>query len=181
MIIRKTNSTTLAVESSQNKVSVTLKSLDGQIIIKISNGSDIEIIKPGDYEYMGVGITAFEIPSDKFLANINLVKINIDGVRTLFITKSTEIPKDILNNLANIDILVIPLYGVNEAKSIINAIEPKKVVFLKSFEGSTEIEIESLKKTLGLQTLEEVSSVKHKSGDFDSLGEDYILTGEILS
>jgi len=180
MIIRRSSTNTLVIENSQNKSSVTVKSLDGQLLVKVSNGSsDIEISKPGDYEYFGLGVTGFEVPIDKYSSIINLVKINIEGVRIVLVTQFREVPKDILTNLANIDILAIPIVNSIYTKTIVNVIEPKKLVLIKNF-GGEEVELDSVIKSVGIQIIEEVTSIKNKSVDFAASSEEFILMGEVL-
>jgi len=180
MIIRRNNSTTLSVDSSVDKASVSIRNLDGQLFVKISNGTkDVEISKPGDYEYLGVGVTGFEVPVEKYSGVINLLKLNVDGVRVVISTQFRETPKDILNSLANIDILAIPVVNAIATKTLVNAVEPKKLVLIKAF-GGEEVELDTIQKSIGLVTLPEVSSVKYKSADFAVTG-DIVLTGELLA
>lgn len=181
MIIRRNNSNTLSIENSQDKSSVTIKHLDGQLMVKVSNGSsEVELAKPGDYEYFGIGVTGFEIPVEKYSSVINLVKLNVEGIKIVVTTQFREVSKDVLNNLANIDILVIPLVNPTYTKTLVNAIEPKKLVIVKNF-GGEEVELDSVIKSVGLQKLEEVSSVKHKPVDFGTTTGDIILAGEMLA
>lgn len=181
MIIRRNNSTTLSVDSSIDKTAVSIKNLDGQLLIKINNGSkDIEISKPGDYEYFGVGVTGFEIPTELYSGVINIIKLNVDGVKVVVTTQVKEIPKDILNSLVNIDILAIPLVNANATKPLVNSIEPKKLVIIKSF-GGEEVELDTVYKSVGITSMQEVTSVKHKSVDFATVSENTILIGELLA
>jgi len=181
MTIKRTNTNTLTFENSQNKSSVIIKSLDGQLLIKVAlSSSEVEITKPGDYEYFGLSVAGFEIPVEKYMGIINLIRLNMEDVKIVVISKYREIPKELLSNLANIDILVMPLLNGNSVKEITSDIDPKKLIIIKSFEGSEEIEIDSIKKTLGLQVIEEVTSSKSKALDFEIGSEDIILSGEIL-
>ncbi len=182
MVLRKNNSNTISIENSQDKSLITVKTLDGQLLVKVQSGSkEIEITKPGDYEYFEDSITGFEIPVEKYTGVINLLKTNVEGIRVVFITQFREIPKEVLSNLANIDILVMPIVNPTSTKNTVNTVEPKKVVALKNFNGGEEVELDSVIKSIGLTSMAEVPSVKHKFGDFASTSEDFLLTGEILS
>jgi len=182
MVIRRSNSNTLSVENSQDKSIISVKSLDGQLVLKVQSGSEeIEISKPGDYEYFEDGITAFELPIEKYIGLIHLIKLNVECIKIVIATNIREISKEVLSNLANIDILVVPLVNANAAKQIASAIEPKKIVIVKSFNMAEEVELDSVKKALGIANMEEVTSVKHKPLDFASSSEETTLIGEILA
>ena len=181
MIIRRNNSNTLTLESSMDKSGITIKNLDGQLMVVVSDGSkDIEITRPGDYEYFGLGITGFELQKEKFKGIINILKLNVDGVKIVFTADFDEINKDILSSLANIAILAIPSNEASIVKNLVNAVEPKKLVLIKNF-GGKDSEIESITKTLGIPSAQEVSSIKNKIGDFPESSDEFILQGEILT
>jgi hypothetical protein len=178
MTVRKQNKSTLVIESTQEKIKVKLM-LDNNAIQAVVSIQDKEIIvsKPGDYEYGGLSITAYEIPENGFVSQVNIVRIIIEGVSLLVSPVDREISKDIINNLANINILILPNQKGSLIKDRVSDFDPNVLCIVKEFgSNSNDFDLEDTKKALGLHVSEDQESIKYKSADFASSEESPLTT-----
>lgn len=174
MTIKRDSSNVLTI---QGDIKVVVKVLDGSIVVSLNDSNKtIDITKPGDYEYFGVSITSYDVPQEEvYDGKVELVQLYIEGVVLVYTSDKINIPKEIITNLANIDILLLPAIEVSLIKSSVVSMEPKKLVLVDKFDNNGSCDIESLKKTLGVLNVLEGGSAKYKHSDFE------ITTEEVLS
>ncbi len=180
MTIKRDSSNVISIQSD---IKIILKVLDGSITVSLNDSSKtIDISKPGDYEYFGVSATLYDIPVEEaYDGKIEIIQLYVEGMVLVYTSDRINIPKEIITNLANIDILVIPSLEVSLVKSTIVSMEPKKVVILEKFDSNGSSDIENLKKTLGIVNVIEGGSAKYKQSEFttsldDGLSELFILS-----
>src|SRR5688572_11107640 len=106
-------------------------------------GGDKEIIvsKPGDYEYGSVSLTAHEVQEERYDSKINVLRVKVDEVDLLIVSTGHETSKDIMNNLANINVAIVPYISTEFLKKVVTDYEPHALAILNKFESSEEISI----------------------------------------
>jgi len=180
MNIKKGSKSSILFESNQEEAKIESLFYSGSIVSKlILPDKTIEISKPGDYEYNHINYTGFETTTEQYKGSVNLCKFYLEGIRVAVVFSDSEINKDVLNELVNIDVLVTPYFSATRLKEHIADIDPKTLIILRNFESSQEFDVEDMKKALGVGTIEESNSYKFKNGDFSS-DEEYILVTYIL-
>lgn len=181
MNIKKNSKSTVLIDSSIQEAKIENLFYNGSVVTKLNlPDNTIEVSKPGDYEYNRISYTGYEIPSEEgYKGAINLSKLVIEDIRVVILFSDSEISKDILSELVNIDILVTPFFGSTRLKEHIADIDPKTLLILKDFENSQEVDLEGIQKLLGVGSIEESNNYKFKSGDFSNDGE-YTLSTFIL-
>lgn len=166
MTLKRISKEGLLIESTNDKSSVELHFDEGSIVLTVkSDTTSIELSKPGDYEYGNITLTCHEIPSGSYLSVINIVKIGIEDVKVLFIPRQNVYSKEIVNNLANIDLVVAPTSSTDYLKKLVSDFEPQRLVIINDFGGANTLSVEDLKKSLGVQAIEEESSIKVKGSE----------------
>lgn len=139
--------------------------------LRLESGS-IFINGPGEFEVNEVFIGAINSTAD---SNLDLVEIELDGVRTLFFNGNKEIDHKVLDDIGVVDVLVMRLAG--DAKTLnktVSAVDPQIVIPLG---GSAELKT-SFKSELGIE-FESTDTFSANQADFAS--EDYVLRGVEIS
>jgi len=159
MVIKKISAKQLQIETLNTKINIKFE--ESKLRLELDfNKENIEIVKPGEYEYRGFQITAVELGKDKSEGKINFLIMEVEGNVIGFITDDLSSDKELYKDLPNLDILVLSTsQSIELVKKTLNYFE---VIVLVLLEGEN---LEELKNTLGLASLVKEKSIKYKQGD----------------
>jgi hypothetical protein len=106
---------------------------------------------------------------------IDVIEIEIDGVRILYFRDDSKLDKDTLNNLGIVDIMIVDL-GENVKQQVkeVSTVDPQVVI---PYTIDKSEELDKFKSELEIK-FDEEKKYKAKQTDFSS--EDYVLSGVIL-
>lgn len=120
------------------------------------NGSDNEISWPGEYDYGGISIRALGKGENDRLSYIISAEEMRCGIMGSPLPEFTEAEEEVIGDL---DILVIPAEDTKKAEKIIEDIDPRVVIPLKTKDEKSYREVLA---ACGGKDLEEVKEVKLK-------------------
>lgn len=138
------------------------------------SGGGMVIASPGEFEKDGVFVWAQINNLEGEEKAIDLVELEAEGVRVLYSSSTTEVRRDLLNDMGVIDVMVLfvqPEFQ-KQVKSV-SAVDPQILIPVFA-EG---VDQERFKKEVGAK-FESESKYKCKAIDF--MNEEYVLQGVVL-
>jgi hypothetical protein len=178
MTIKKPSKSSVLISNSKSDAKITVEG--DRFIVEIIGDEPVIIEKPGDYEYGDVAVTALEIGKEKYAGIINLIKVEIEDVKVVFALKAVELKKEEIDILANIDIVINPYESSTLIKNLINDLDPKICILLSNFDNTPNLDVEELKKELGISNIiSDTSTFKIKSSDLPK-GDEFVLSYYVI-
>ncbi len=172
MVIKKVSNDEIVIESLKSKTSV--KQYNGDLTISIDS-EDVNINKPGEYEFGDIQLVALEITPDQYNSKVNFARISVEGIDIAVVMTEIVADKDHLRDIADVQMLIVSNdVSLDSIKKLLTYFEPQALIFLNVSDSA------QLQKDLSLPNLTTDKVLKFKNTDFKSDNEAVVINSFVL-